>query len=1000
MLRHAVALLLVTQVAAVAGSAARAQSPPTSSIIGSVITEDGRSIEGARLRAERTDRRDTLRRETATDARGEFRLGGLSAGTYSVTARAIGYRAAELPALRLGIGQTTSLRVTLTAAARQLSAIVVVSSPVSIDAGTTELPASIDRAAIALLPTGRDAASLVALVPGARKDQLWGGAAAAANNYKLDGISINHPGTGGDFLRLPVDWIEALQVRGLGAGVEHGNFQGGIVNAVTRTGTNTLQGALRTNYESPHLTATNLNLEEQGAEQAGRREVTGEVLGPVVRDRLFFFVAGQSVQRDVRAPNLGTLTAGDFQSTRENHHDARGLAKLTWLPAAGDRVDLLIGANGADVDHAGVNGIDDPSATVRGSSSTTYYQAAWTNARSARNTFEVKLGGFTGHESELGYAGSNVPAVQVLQLGRLPTYQNSIFDERIVPSSIAADATWRGLRRAFGAEHQFLAGAEIERTGWVDDRSRNGGMTWRPYTSDARSPFDPANTKTWGTVGSDWGGDMHIDSDAENDAAFVQDQVAIGSRVSAVAGARYGRWSAWLTPACGATCAPRFLAVGASAIDPRVGLAWDVTGRNDFALKAHWGRYHQGMYPLFFDRAQGGDVYSNERFYYLAPPLADPRTSFTPTQRDSLVGPGGFSSFYNERILNESGRVDAYRQPYVDQLVLAAERALGSRWKTELLYTHRRNGDVVGLVDRNLATNYSVLRNVGVTHRLGFGQILDANAQPLVLPLVYIANNDLVAFLQRPGVPGHAVTIAGFTPADIPNLHWNPDVVLSTIPDARRRYDQVTLSLRTAQTNWRADGSVTAIRLRGNVAGVTGHGTTGTEFTAGPFVRPNEAINSVGPLPDASELEAKVWLTARLSRSLHAGLLYTHVTGERFTPTFQLDGRYRYTDPDGNEVPYDVFKQVIGQTIFVEPRGSRRYASRTTVDAHAEWNARTQSRIGFVLTADLFNLTGSHALLNVKTSIDDQSTADPTSYLGAPRLRVAPRTLRLGLRVE
>jgi hypothetical protein len=277
---------------------------------------------------------------------------------------------------------------------------------------------------------------------------------------------------------------------------------------------------------------------------------------------------------------------------------------------------------------------------------------------------------------------------------------------------------------------------------------------------------------------------------------------------------------------------------------------------------------------------------------------------------------------------------------------------------------------------------------------------LDAKGQPLVLPLVYIANNDLVTFLKRPAIPGHTVSVGGFTPADIPKLHWNPDIVLSTIPGARRRYDQVTMSLRTSQPSWRAEGSITASRLRGNVAGVTGHGAAGTEFTAGPFVRPNEAINSFGALPDASELEAKLWFTTRISRAVRAGLLYTHVSGERFTPTFQLDGRYRYTLPDGSEAAYDVFQQVIGQTIFVEPRGSRTYASRTIVDAHAEWSIPARWRAGLVLTGDLFNLTGSHALLSVKTSIDDQSTADPTTYLGAPRLRVAPRTLRLGVRVE
>src|SRR5262249_38901959 len=154
-------------------------------------------------------------------------------------------------------------------------------------------------------------------------------------------------------------------------------------------------------------------------------------------------------------------------------------------------------------------------------------------------------------------------------------------------------------------------------------------------------------------------------------------------------------------------CPGQFEAVHADAVDPRIGIVWDATGRGDLAFKAHWGRYHQEMFTLFFDRADGANGYTNHRFYYTAPALTDPRTTFTAAQRDSLTGTGGFSTFYNEDILDESGRVQRYRQPYVDQTVLGVEKTLGPAWKVELLYTHRRNGDIVGLLDRNLAQNYS-----------------------------------------------------------------------------------------------------------------------------------------------------------------------------------------------------------------------------------------------------------------------------------------------------
>ena len=92
----------------------------------------------------------------------------------------------------------------------------------------------------------------------------------------------------------------------------------------------------------------------------------------------------------------------------------------------------------------------------------------------------------------------------------------------------------------------------------------------------------------------------------------------------------------------------------------------------------------------------------------------------------------------------------------------------------------------------------------------------------------------------------------------------------------------------------------------------------------------------------------------------------------------------------------DLLRGAYGQSVLIEPRGSRHYASRAVVDAHIEW--RSPRKV--VVMMDLFNVFGANALVSVKTTIDDQSAGDPTSVFGAPRMRVAPRTLRVGLRID
>jgi hypothetical protein len=962
------------------------------SIAGVVSGNDARPIESATVRAERADK--SVARDAVTDERGAFRLTGLAAGSYTVTVHRVGYRNAELFGVRVVDAQTRTLSVTLAQAPTQLSTIQVVTSPTSVNAGTPEFATRLDRAATQLLPSARDAASLIALVPGARKDQLWGGTPGVSNNYQLDGVAMNHPGIGGDLLAPSIDWIDALDVRGLGAGAQFGNFQGGVINAITKTGSNERRNAIRTNYESASLSASNFNADEQGVEQAGRRELAGEALGPFVRDRLFYFVGGQYVSRSMRSPDLTTPAGGDFQLVHEEQADARAIAKLTWLPGLGQRVDLLGGFAGRSIDHAGINGADSASATHRVTNPTTYFGLSWSSEGDARNQFAVRLAGYSSRETRDGYEGFAVPSVQPVESGRQPSVQNSAFSELREPSSFSATAEWRATRHLF-TEHQLVFGGEVGSGRWQEERLRNGGLTWRPYNTGGS--FNATDATTWGTVASEWGGEIRLNSDVANRAAYVQDQFEIGSRVTVTPGIRYGHWSGWLRPSCAtATSCYRFEAVRAEGWDPRIGASWDVTGRNTLALKAHWGRYHQGMYSLFFDRAEGADVYTNHRFYYTAPVVTDSRATFTPVQRDA---PGSqFLTFgYVESIRNATGRVDGYKQPYVDQAVFAVEKSFGASWKLEALYTKRVNGDIVGLVDKNIATNYTPLRNLKVDNRYVSNIVLDAHYQPLVLPNVYVANSDLQAYLGdlafRRQFPAQ---IFGYDTAYINALTWNPDIRLTTVPQARRAYDQVTLSLRTVQPRWRAEGSLTGAQLKGNLPGATGHGTTGTQFTAGPFVNPNEAINSYGYLSDALELEAKVFVSGNLWRSWSGGVLYTHTLGERFAPSFTMEGRYVMKDSTGAVIPNQLLTHTFGQSILVEPRGDRRYADRAVVDAHLEWRSKRRA----VLTLDLFNVLGEDEIVQAKTTLEDQVKSVPTTLFGAARLRVTPRRLRIGIRVE
>ena len=986
---------LIVSVLSLPASVHAQQRQSFGDLAGIVSSEDGKPVTGATIQVVAGD---GGRQAASSDAQGAFRIRGLAPGLYRLSARRIGFHVAQLPSLRIVAGRTTEIRVSLTASPTQLSTVEVRVSPTSIDASSAELARRIQAADVKLVPMGRDAASLVELVPGASRGFIWGGAGDASNNYQIDGVAVNHPGVGGEFLSPSIDWIDALELRGLGAGAEHGEFQGGIVNAVTKTGTNDWRGTARANYISPSLTLSNIKPNEEGAEQTMRREFSADMSGPIIRDRLFYFIAGLLIDRDLNVPDLTTPELNDVRPVQQQFRDARGIAKLTFRPGSADRFDALFGHTDNRIEHAELNGLDDPAGALRVAAPTSFYELGWSRA-GVTNSFDARLAGFDSRETRLGYEGDNVPGIQIFTRGRQPIYQNAPFSQRVKPQSLGGNVTWKKQHALPRGENRIVLGAEYTRGWWRNDRTRNGGLTWLPYVNPATGTVDPSDASSWLDVASEWGGETHLNSDVENAAVFLQDYLTLLPNLTFTPGLRYGRWSGWLTP--GDSAKSRFLAARHQAFDPRIGVVWDISNRNEFVLKAHWGRYHQGMNSVFFDRARGGDVYSNERFYFQGPDLTDTRRVYTPAERDANLDVfSGFSTTFVESILNEAGTVENYRQPYVEQAVLSAEKRFGPRWKMELTYANRENKDIVGLVDRNLATNYSPLRDVAVRDRVTGQTVFDQHGNPLILPLIWISNRDLKAdLLRRRNALRPQPPTPGYTFADIDRLTWEPDIALTTVGGARRKLDQLSASVRTEQSHWNGFGSLTYTRLRGNIGGLTGFGTTGTEFSAGAAVRPNEAVNFEGSLPNFPSLDSKLWLGGDLMYGFRGGAFATFSLGNHFTPIFQLSPRFRFQASDRTFLDDSVFEAVRGQTLLLEQRGNRNYQPRTNIDLRLERRFGTPG-LAWIVTGDLFNAFGSDAIVERNLTINDQFSTDPTSVFAAPRRRVNPLALQIGLRVE
>lgn len=985
-----------------------AQTSQTGALHAQVAAADGRAIDAVTLRLQQAD--GSYSRVARSDARGDARFPFVQPGVYRLEARLIGYRPLTINDVVVRATETTRLALKLEAAPTELTPMTVNASKVTINRTTTEFTSSLGVRERERLPTARNTNDLVAFTPGARPGQIFGGSTNQANLYQLDGVTVNAPGTGGSFLLPNVDWLEDFKVIALGAGAEYGNFQGGLINMVTKSGNNTLQGAVRVFAESRAFNASNVNAYESGSEQSGRQEVNAEVRGPLVRDRLYYYLSGQESFAAQRFVDFRQTTRNRvaWLPTTIDRHEQKYYGKLTWQASARDIVNASIGLDRLSRERVGLNGFDDIDATARGRSPATFYQANWQRTLGEKSYLEVKFSGYRGNDDQLPYNGAGQPSIRLLDVSGTPQYVNSIFTRRNTADSRSLAINFDRFVNTGRIQHQLRLGGDVGLGDWRERRTRNGGVSW--YTQPrAGTTFDPLDATTWGPIPSvgggiyataDTGGSIDLNARSTNGALYIQDYIRVSDRITLNAGLRAGFWRGAVTPGHGG--GPRgpaqFTAVEATGLDPRVGATIDLTGKGTFVAKAHWGRYHQNLFALFFDRIPGANAFTQLGFCdwnVNNTSRPDPRRSYSSTD---LAGVATCRT--GNSIFTEAKGFENYRQPYMDQLTIGLERALSSRMKAEVLFVTRANKAILALVDKNAQQNWRVLRDVQVYD--GLGRVLDANGEPLTLPELYVRADDL----RRRLVFGNTGInqIPGYTRADtigMPSTYVQ-DLVVTPVDEAQRAFRQVQVGLSGEFARWSFTATVARTELTGNVFSVNGYYNPDGQDN-GPFVEPNRALNFQGPLDNFSPWDLKARATGALRWGLEGGAFFTMRTGDHWTPTYTLarEPNYRITNDQGVQLTLnrDLFTGVSGQQIFVESRGARQLPAQVSLDLRVQRIFPVRGS-ELLVGAELFNVFNGQAASEVKTSVNNQFLDDPTSLAGAVRLRQQPLTLRLNTQLR
>ena len=343
----------LTAVALVAGSGimVHAQDATTGALIGTIKNPQGQGVAGARVILEGGRGQQVF----TTDADGLVRATGLIPGRYLMTIIATGYDVVNKQSLIVQLGMITPITVSLNKSA---GAVVEVLATVNkIDSSQVTTGAQFTSETFSALPVGRSYIAIATMAPGVVSSGVdaanpsIGGGSGLENMYVIDGANTTNAGFGssGSYSStygsmgtgINGDFIAEVQVKSFALDAEYGQTTGGIVNAITKSGSNTFEGAAFAFLDLDSLQARNkvpdfVGIDQPTFNSSSRTELGFYVSGPVIKDQLFYFVGYNPISRSVKqtAPALNTSTGGTYPlSGREFDRKTVNnsyYAKLQW----------------------------------------------------------------------------------------------------------------------------------------------------------------------------------------------------------------------------------------------------------------------------------------------------------------------------------------------------------------------------------------------------------------------------------------------------------------------------------------------------------------------------------------------------------------------------------------------------------------------------------------------------------------------------------------------
>jgi hypothetical protein len=618
-----------------------------------------------------------------TNERGQLRFPSLSPGVYALEIENQGFTTLRDRDILIAAGATIE-RTAVLKVAGVAQSIVVEGPGTRIEARNPGFGARFGREDIDAIPTRRASMfDFIRAAPGVSPTSPSSGVVMTfsafgsgtnENQFLLDGMNTTCPCSGVARSEPGVDFIQEVQVQAVGASAEFGNLQGAVVNVVTK------QGGERYLYDASYygqpaaftsqpVTLPYLGSEERqsGYGRAKYQDVTSNLGGPAVRERLWFFGGYQRLRDHDSQP--GT------DPTRPRAYEMQKFfAKLTWrLAPDWQLVQSVHNEIGFDSERPTIVTPFEATGRMRISAPAMTF-GNLTHTMSANTLWDVRVGRFVSMRHNDTSTGnlttpSRFDRVSGVTTGSRPNVGT------VEISRTTAKAMLTHYRHAVGADHQWKIGGQFERG---EHHAVNMAPTGIRYEDKGGVPLQSISSLP-----------AHVGGMSLTSSVFATDTMTVRDRVTITAGARFDRSRAIsqdlrALDRDGGETDGVIDGLGTMYVwnqwSPRLGVTTKLSADGRTMLRVSYGRFFQGVLT--------GEL---EPFHRGA--TAVTTDAFNPVTGDY----SGVRRTVDPRVNLQFDRET--RAPRTDEYAIGVDRAIGRRVALSVAYVRKDGSDYVGWTD-------------------------------------------------------------------------------------------------------------------------------------------------------------------------------------------------------------------------------------------------------------------------------------------------------------